>query len=194
MEESKQKPIPRRLRFEVLRRDDHTCRYCGASAPDVPLTVDHVIPRALGGSDDATNLATACRDCNSGKAATSPDEHVVADVDATALLFAKAIERVADQRRADVAQLDQQVEHFGHLWAEWRWSQGEIPMDQDWRRSIARFIAHGLDLPDLERLIHETMNSRVSVQYTWKSFCKKCWNEVGVRQELARQAIEDGTV
>ncbi|MEJ7724319.1 MAG: hypothetical protein WKF64_08445 [Ilumatobacteraceae bacterium] len=38
-----EKPISRRLRFEILRRDGHTCRYCGARAPDVPLTVDHVI-------------------------------------------------------------------------------------------------------------------------------------------------------
>lgn len=36
--------VSKRTRFEVLRRDDHTCRYCGQSAPDVKLTVDHVLP------------------------------------------------------------------------------------------------------------------------------------------------------
>jgi 5-methylcytosine-specific restriction endonuclease McrA len=29
--------VSRRLRLEVLRRDGHTCRYCGAQAPDVKL-------------------------------------------------------------------------------------------------------------------------------------------------------------
>lgn len=34
--------VSKRLRYEILRRGNHTCRYCGASAPDVPLRVDHV--------------------------------------------------------------------------------------------------------------------------------------------------------
>ena len=54
--------VSKRTRFEVLRRDNHTCRYCGQSAPDVKLTVDHVLPVALGGHDDPTNLVAACKD------------------------------------------------------------------------------------------------------------------------------------
>lgn len=72
--------VSKRLRYEVLRRDNHACRYCGRSAPDVALTVDHVVPVALGGSDDPGNLVTACRDCNSGKSASSPDAPIVANV------------------------------------------------------------------------------------------------------------------
>lgn len=37
--------VTKRTRFEVLRRDNYTCRYCHAT--DNPLTVDHVVPRAL---------------------------------------------------------------------------------------------------------------------------------------------------
>ena len=36
--------IPKGLRFDVLRRDNYTCKYCGAKAPNVQLHVDHVIP------------------------------------------------------------------------------------------------------------------------------------------------------
>jgi len=54
-------------RFEVFKRDKFQCQYCGASAPDVVLVVDHLEPHSKGGSDDLTNLVTACRDCNSGK-------------------------------------------------------------------------------------------------------------------------------
>src|SRR5438045_4098958 len=64
--------ISKRLRYEILRRDNHACRYCGATAPDTPLTVDHVVPTALGGGDDPTNLVTACADCNGGKTSTTP--------------------------------------------------------------------------------------------------------------------------
>lgn len=42
------------------------CSYCGSSGP---LSVDHLIPRHLGGMDAADNLVRACRPCNSSKQA-----------------------------------------------------------------------------------------------------------------------------
>jgi hypothetical protein len=54
-------------RFSVLARDNYTCRYCGRSAPEVTLHVDHIIPVAEGGTDEPANLVTACADCNEGK-------------------------------------------------------------------------------------------------------------------------------
>lgn len=65
--------VSKRLRFEILRRDGHRCRYCGAGALAAPLTVDHITPLALGGTDDPDNLATACEPCNSGKTSTLPN-------------------------------------------------------------------------------------------------------------------------
>jgi hypothetical protein len=60
--------ISKRLRFEVLRRDGFRCVYCHRS--DVILTVDHVTPKALGGTDDPSNLVTCCDDCNTGKSSS----------------------------------------------------------------------------------------------------------------------------
>ena len=54
-------------RFQILQRDGFTCRYCGRSAPDVQLEVDHVEPRSQGGSDEPENLVAACFECNRGK-------------------------------------------------------------------------------------------------------------------------------
>lgn len=62
-------PIPKRLRFEILKRDRFTCRYCGARPGRTQLHVDHVKPRAEGGTNDPSNLVTACETCNSGKGA-----------------------------------------------------------------------------------------------------------------------------
>jgi 5-methylcytosine-specific restriction endonuclease McrA len=42
----------KRIRFDIFKRDDFTCRYCGKSSPDVILEVDHVVPKISGGSDD----------------------------------------------------------------------------------------------------------------------------------------------
>ena len=47
---------------EVFRRDNHTCQYCGRT--DSELTLDHLIPRRLGGVHTWENLVTACRQCN----------------------------------------------------------------------------------------------------------------------------------
>lgn len=55
------------LRIAILERDGYRCVYCGRTSADVELQVDHVTPRATGGSDDATNLVAACFDCNNGK-------------------------------------------------------------------------------------------------------------------------------
>jgi len=66
-------------RFEVFKRDKFTCQYCGRSAPDVVLEVDHIVPRAEGGSDDILNLVTSCASCNRSKGARLlSDDTVVA--------------------------------------------------------------------------------------------------------------------
>lgn len=48
--------VSKRLRFEVLRRDNHACRYCGATPPDVVLTIDHVVQTALGGGTTSRRI------------------------------------------------------------------------------------------------------------------------------------------
>ena len=66
-----------RSRFAILERDGFRCVYCGRGASECALQVDHVHPVALGGTDDAENLVTACWDCNSGKTdrpLVSPEE------------------------------------------------------------------------------------------------------------------------
>ncbi len=61
-------PISTKLRFEIFRRDNHTCQYCGSKISDgIRLEIDHKIPVAEGGTDDYENLITACNECNIGK-------------------------------------------------------------------------------------------------------------------------------
>lgn len=67
--------LPRWLRFEILKRDGFRCRYCGAGRKQgAVLQVDHIKPKAAGGTDDPANLTTACDDCNAGKAARKLNE------------------------------------------------------------------------------------------------------------------------
>ena len=59
-------------RKNILRRDGYKCAYCGRS--DLPLTVDHVIPKARGGDETWENLITACTVCNNKKGDRTPEE------------------------------------------------------------------------------------------------------------------------
>jgi 5-methylcytosine-specific restriction endonuclease McrA len=57
---------------EILRRDDYTCQYCGLRTN--VLTIDHVMPRHLGGEHTWKNLVTACPHCNHRKGGRTLDQ------------------------------------------------------------------------------------------------------------------------
>ncbi len=59
--------LGKKIRFEVFKRDNFTCGYCGNTPPKVVLEVDHIKPIAKKGTDDINNLITSCFDCNRGK-------------------------------------------------------------------------------------------------------------------------------
>jgi 5-methylcytosine-specific restriction endonuclease McrA len=54
-------------RQHIYARDAYECQYCGQQLPPSELTYDHVIPRALGGATDWTNIVTCCIPCNRRK-------------------------------------------------------------------------------------------------------------------------------
>jgi 5-methylcytosine-specific restriction endonuclease McrA len=55
----------------IYHRDGFACVYCGitADASRAKLTLDHVVACEVGGTNEATNLVTACLSCNSAKQA-----------------------------------------------------------------------------------------------------------------------------
>lgn len=58
------------LRYQVFERDGFRCVMCGATAATgASLEVDHIVPRARGGSNAMANLQTLCDRCNRGKSA-----------------------------------------------------------------------------------------------------------------------------
>lgn len=50
---------------EILRRDEYTCQYCGDRSST--LTIDHIVPRHMGGRHTWENLVAACPACNHRK-------------------------------------------------------------------------------------------------------------------------------
>jgi len=61
------KHYARFTRRNVLTRDQNTCQYCVTRKPERELTLDHVVPRVLGGKTSWTNIVAACEKCNHDK-------------------------------------------------------------------------------------------------------------------------------
>lgn len=57
---------------EIFRRDNFTCQYCGKHT--IELTIDHVVPRHLGGLHIWNNVVAACSSCNHRKGGRSLEE------------------------------------------------------------------------------------------------------------------------
>lgn len=185
--------VSKRLRYEVLKRDNHTCRYCGGKAPDVPLAVDHVVPVALGGSDEPDNLVTACRDCNSGKTSTTASAEVVADVKAVDMKWAGAIKRVAAARGRQRKKRDQYVDRFYDAWHVWHYGHDKkpIPMPSSWQASIERFYELAVPIGEIEDCVRVACgNDRVRVDETFRYFAGCVWRVVKDMQDSAKEMLE----
>lgn len=60
-----------RLRIETLEQDGYLCRMCKAKGLLTPATdVDHITPKAKGGTDDASNRQSLCKPCHKAKTIT----------------------------------------------------------------------------------------------------------------------------
>jgi len=188
--------VSKRVRFEVLRRDGHRCRYCGASADDgAVLTVDHVMPQALGGGDEPGNLVAACRDCNSGKSSSNPDAATIQRVSDDALRWRNAMARAAE----DLAQELEVARAFrGEFEGEWnRWTSGfdkrRNPLPNDWENRVDGWRLAGLPLELIVDSIGIAMRSQADRSAKFPYLCGVLRNR-GKELHDRAQAILDAAV
>ncbi len=59
--------VSNKLRAEVFKRDNYTCKRCKKRYPPEKLQVHHIIPKSLGGTDALENLETLCIECHQAK-------------------------------------------------------------------------------------------------------------------------------
>ncbi|MCY4046942.1 MAG: HNH endonuclease [Candidatus Dadabacteria bacterium] len=65
---------PKFNRLNIFRRDGGKCQYCGRGFPRSELTIDHVIPRSLGGTSRWDNVVCSCGVCNRKKGGRTPEQ------------------------------------------------------------------------------------------------------------------------
>ncbi len=68
---------PTKLMFSrklILRRDAYICGYCEKPCKQTNLTIDHIIPKSVGGPNTFSNCITACLNCNRAKGNRTPEQ------------------------------------------------------------------------------------------------------------------------
>jgi hypothetical protein len=170
-------PLSKKTRFEVFKRDQFQCSYCGAHPSEtVMLEVDHVIPVAEGGTNDIENLVTACWDCNRGKGAV-PLTSIPQSLELKAELVA--------EREAQIRAYYQILEFRKERQDEEMWSVADIFMERFGEESIRRDYVVSIRM-FLDRLnvfeVREAMEIACARKYSqtpaWKYFCGVCWNKI----------------
>lgn len=149
--------VTKRTRFEVLRRDEHTCQYCGAKAPEVILHIDHVMPVALGGDDKPSNLLTACSTCNSGKASIAPGSPLVETLGARAAAYALGMIDKMTRLRASFESAEQYTEEFDDLWRDWTKRGQPVPLPPDYELTLYKWSNMGVPMRLLEMAMKKAM-------------------------------------
>lgn len=177
--------VSKRTRFEVLRRDNYTCRYCRSS--ENALTVDHVTPVALGGSDAPDNLVAACRDCNAGKASSAPDAEAVEDVKADALRWSAAMQQAAEIMDEQVSDRDAYVGAFIDAWPSHRY------LPESTIQTVERMHALGLPRSVMVDAARAAGSNRGVLDRS-AYFAGICWKRLRAMQEIAEQIVAGGAV
>jgi hypothetical protein len=191
--------IPRRLRFEILRRDNHACRYCGRGAPEVVLEIDHVTPEVLGGRTDPANLVTACTECNGGKASVAPDSPLVEEVAQDALRWGRARRAAIEEWRRGREDLKAKLQPFADAWDNWTADDHLIPRAAHWEISVERWLDHGLTAEDLVDMIPIAMRappggSPIPIDQIWRYYCGVVWRTLDqIERTTASHLGEEST-
>lgn len=174
---NKRKAISKKLRFDIFKRDEFVCQYCGSHPPTVILHIDHIVPVKEGGDNSIDNLITACSSCNLGKSANllsnipttlKEKAEIVKEAEAQLKEYSKIIQEKKDrlyiekwQVAAALAGCDY-VEEF---------NRAEI-------KTIEMFLQrlHFEDVIDAAEIAYSRFerNNREEFRY----FCGICWNKV----------------
>jgi hypothetical protein len=117
------------------------CQYCGKSAPDVVLEIDHIKPVAKDGDNDIMNLITSCFDCNRGKRDKSLDDNSIV------LKQKRQLEELQERRE----QLDMLI--------DWRTELSKVKddatrkMSEFWSELVPGYSLNDVGLNNLKKLI-----------------------------------------
>lgn len=171
------KPLSKKMRFDVFKRDGFVCQYCGAHPPSIVLHVDHINPVAEGGDNNIDNLITACEPCNLGKGANKLSE-IPKSLQEKALEF--------QEREEQIKGYNAILESKANRIEDEAWDVAAILSRVDYVESYNRedllSIKRFLELLPFSEVKDSARIAAASRIYSgkryFKYFCGVCWNKV----------------
>lgn len=171
---AERKPLTKRVRFDVFKRDRFCCQYCGATPPAVILEVDHVIPVAEGGKNQIDNLVTACFDCNRGKS-----DRMLSDMPQTIDSKMAVIVEKREQIKAFEKLLKSERKHeesaIDTVEAVFKEFFGSKSFAAPFRESVRGFNQK-LHADQVEFAMRSACSKKPEAEAAIKYFCGICWN------------------
>ena len=171
------KSLSKKLRFDVFKRDEFQCVYCGAHPPSVVLQIDHIHPVAEGGSNEIDNLITSCQPCNLGKGASlltnvpttlKEKATLIAEQEQQLKGYYEVIKEREDRLENETRLIPEIIDTNCH-------NNG---MKIDWTRSVKRFLSH-LDFYDVKDAAEiARLKYRYGGKKTFLYFCGICHNRI----------------
>lgn len=171
----------KKLRFEIFKRDNFTCQYCGRQTPNVVLEVDHIIPRAEGGTDDPNNLITACFDCNRGKGKIKLSKSAIKDNRAEEtqemIELEEQIKEYEKAMRSKKAAETRRVNKINKAWLDY--SDNKYELNDSGLSTIRNFLRSLTSSEIIEAI--EIASKRIpitQIEQRFKYFCGICHNRI----------------
>lgn len=177
----KRKSISKKTRFEVFKRDEFSCSYCGKKPPHVTLEVDHIIPVSRNGGNGIDNLITACFDCNRGKS-DIPLTSIPESLSDKAARIKEAESQLRALRKM-AAMKEQRIEDDAWSVVHALYGDEKNEIRRDWFLSIKRFNER-LDLADVIRAAEIAATKKAHASDSrFKYFCGICWAMIKETQD-----------
>lgn len=172
------KPLSKRIRFDVFKRDGFTCGYCGSKTPNVVLEVDHIIPVSKGGKNNLDNLITSCFDCNRGKSDRELSS-IPLTIEAKAKIAKEKEKQYLEYKKTLKQTTDRINEEIQSLCDVYESYFPEYYLTERFKGSIRIFIEK-LGYYEVESALHRSC-SRFNSNQSLKYFCGICWNKIKER-------------
>ena len=172
---SKRKPLSKKSRFEIFKRDNFKCQYCGQGTPDVVLECDHIEPVSSGGNNDHENLVTACFSCNRGKGARSLDGNLPnlserREVMKERKLQMNAYEKLRREYRETIQS------YVNSICSIYEAEFDEWTLTPTAQQSVRQFLEK-LAFSDVEFAMTKACQTK-TINHAFKYFCGICWRMI----------------
>jgi hypothetical protein len=180
MKETTRVALSKRTRFEVFKRDQFTCQYCGRKPPSIILHCDHILAVADGGGNEEMNLITSCSDCNLGKS-DIPLTRIPDSLSNSQSIEKEKFEQVKAYNKFLKEKNEQMMIAVASISERWVLLSGEDPskvrISAQHEASIRVFLRQ-LPTEKILECVDVAFASRVSEYHRFRYFCGVCWHEI----------------